>query len=144
MRKYKVLKSVAHNLGHSFLSDMNAVSPGWTIVPEILYQVAKAQGEQHIAVDFLSGEIDPPSLRTPEVAESIANYQRQLPSLVESQGAAMEMVHGVTLNIEFRFDEPRHSRYDPEVELPSFECEVVIVDDRGSRHIGRPKKWWRE
>ena len=59
--KYKNIKSVAHNLGHSFLSDMNLAGtwPDIVMVPDVIYQAARASGEPVVRIDFFQGTVEP-------------------------------------------------------------------------------------
>jgi hypothetical protein len=59
MAKYKNIKSVAHNIGHSFLSDMNMLGSGkgYVMVPDEIYRVAKEAKEPRLRVDLMTGEV---------------------------------------------------------------------------------------
>lgn len=118
MSKYKVLKSVAHNLGHSFLSDMNAAEPRYTIVPELLYQSAKKLGLAHVRIDFKAGTIEPEDLRSRQIDRAIDNYRRALPDLIASQGVDPESVREAQMEIWFDFSQPLTSRHELDVEIP--------------------------
>jgi len=145
MPKYKVLGSVAHNLGHSFLSDMNGV-PGrgvrWVIVPERIYEIARDRGLDRVEIDFLSGSIEPKDFATREVQKAVGGYRKSLPDIVNRQGAHPSMVRAVTLELQFDLGTVVHDPREPGRHLPSFECRVEILDDRGKVHSGVPRNWW--
>jgi len=69
MAKYKVLKSVAHNLGHSYLSLMNYVDGDYIV--EHLFRQARETGETRVEIDVLAGTIAPAVFQTPVLAESV-------------------------------------------------------------------------
>jgi hypothetical protein len=142
MSKYKVLKSVAHNLGHSFLSDMNTVDSFGTFVPEIIFQLAQAHHLPRIAIDFLSGSIEPPQFAVADVRKSLEMYRGALPGLVESQGASWDVVRGAKLEIVFDLSMTKETMYAPHRPVPTFSSTVEIMDDRGIRHLGHPQHWW--
>jgi hypothetical protein len=63
MPNYKALKSVAHNLGHSYLSLMN--HEGVDYVVEHLFKTARRYGITHVEIDVLNGSISPAELSSP-------------------------------------------------------------------------------
>jgi hypothetical protein len=142
--KYRNIKSVAHNIGHSFLSDMNAVGSGgrYTIVPELLFRAAEREAVPFVRVDLLAGTVEPPSLALPEVREAVGYYVRRLPELLATQNVTPSAVTGARLTIEFDHSQRRVARYHPEVSIPEFTCVVELTDDRSAIHHGRPDNWW--
>jgi hypothetical protein len=144
--KYKNIKSVAHNIGHSFLSDMNAVESGgrYTIVPELLFRAAERERVREVRVDLLNGEIQPESVALPEVRGAVGYYVRWLAELLTSQNVLPSAVTGAVLVIQFDYSRRRQARYEPELEIPEFACTVEITDDRGEVHPGHPNNWWYE
>lgn len=143
MPKYKNIQSAAHNFGYSFLSDTNAVGTGraYHLVPEMLYAAAREAQAPLVRIDFLLQAIEPARLAIPPLLESIAHYARWLPKLLESQSVAPAMVQQAQMTLNFDFEHPRQSRYDPSRELPSVECVVIFTDDRGVTHKASPDKW---
>ena len=143
MPKYKNIKSVAHNLGYSFLSDMNFVGTASpvTMVPDALFQAARAADEPVIEVDLLRGTIAPPAVAIEPVAKSVGHYVSWLPQLAASQSVTPSMITAATLTLRFDFAGTQRSKYHPHRELPAVECRVVITDDRGMRHVAQPKHW---
>jgi hypothetical protein len=142
MTNYKVLKSVAHDLGESFLSDKNSVDSFKSYVPERLFVLACDHALSRIQIDFFKGTITPTVFAVGDVLKSISLYKRALPRLVESQGASWDTVRGAGL--ELVFDLPSARAVDGgEPVTPSFKCSVHILDDRGVSHVGRPTNWCR-
>ena len=144
--KYKHIKSVAHNLGHSFLSDMNAVTDRgrYTIVPERLFAAAAHARLPEVHIDFLAHRIEPDAARLPEVEQAVSYYARWLSELLTSQNVAPEAVTGATLTLAFDYDRVRRTRYYPITEVQEFVCTVSLTDDRGRVHQATPDKWWME
>jgi hypothetical protein len=144
--KYKNIKSVAHNIGHSLLSDMNATGSGsqYTIVPELLFRAAEREGVSSVCIDLRSGKVLPDSIALPEVRDAAVSYARWLPDLLVSQQVEPSAVTRATLTLEFDYSRRRQSRYTPEVGIPEFECTVEIADDRGTVHRGSPTNWWHD
>jgi hypothetical protein len=146
MAKYKNIKSVAHNIGHSFLSDMNMLGSGrgFVLVPEEIYWVAKSANEPKIRIDLMTGEVEPQSVATRNITESAAIYARMLPKLLASQSVEPSMVRSAFLELEFDFAHPGVSRSEPSLELPNVTCTVTLDDDRGISHEAYPKNWCRD
>src|SRR5213079_1698851 len=90
MARYKVLESVAHNVAHSYLSLMNYRGDDYVVCH--LFRAAKAAGQPHVRIDVLKGELSPATILTPTLAESVDNCREWFPRLVQSQGAAFDMV----------------------------------------------------
>ena len=144
--KYKNIKSVAHNIGHSFLSDMNALSQDgrYIIVPRLLFQAAEKARATRVTIDLVNGVIKPAEAATAEVREAVGYYVRRLPELLASQNVDPTAVKGATLSIEFDYSRRRGTQYEPAEDAPEFACTVALTDDRGSVHRGHPTNWWRQ
>ena len=141
--KYRQIGGVAHNFGHSFLSDTNAVDDAgrYVIVPRVLFANAALERAPRVRIDFTTGAVEPPSLRTPEVERAIANYARWLPELMESHGLDPAAVVGAELTLTFDYDNVRRTR-DGSEQIQEFACTVALTDDRGRIHHARPDHWW--
>ena len=142
--KYKNIKSVAHNLGHSFLSDMNAVSDRgrYHIVPAEIFALAEQRAQPRVVVDFLERSVEPQAFATPTVHQAVVNYARDLFRLCEAQNVSAESITSAKLISEFDYLRRRTQRHHPHEEVPEFKCYVDIVDDRGVVHRGEPSNWW--
>ena len=142
--KYKNIKSVAHNIGHSFLSDMNGVMDDghYVIVPRVLFHVAEQEGVSDVRIDLLTGTIDPPAVATAQVQEAVGHYVRRLPELLTSQSVLPAAVVGATLTIVFDYSRRRETISQPKETAQEFACTVELSDDRGCVHVGRPANWW--
>ena len=143
MSKYKALKSVAHNLGHSFLSDMNTVDSFKSYVPETLFALACDNDLPRVVIDFFNGTVTPTTFSVPDVLKSVSMYRKVLPQLVERQGASWDAVRGAGLELVFDLPTDPHAVLDRRPVTPSFKCSVHILDDRGVSHYGRPTNWCR-
>jgi hypothetical protein len=143
--KYKNIKSVAHNLGHSFLSDMNAASVRgeYVFVPQRMFAAAAAAHAEHIAIDFVTGQIAPDAIRSPELHAAVQQYAEILPRLLESQNVSPTAILGARLTIDLDYSRTREARYAPAETIPEFTCIVELTDDRGVVHVGTPTNWWR-
>jgi len=143
MTNYKALKSVAHDLGRSFLSDKNTVDSFKSYVPETLFALACDHALPRIQIDFFNGTITPTAFAVGDVLKSLSMYKRALPRIVESQGASWDAVRGAGLELVFDLPKDPRAVVDREPVTPSFKCSVHILDDRGVSHVGRPTNWCR-
>lgn len=141
MPSYKRLKSLAHNVAHSFLSNMNYVDGDY--VGEDLFQRARKAGASRVRIDFLTGTVEPSAVRTPRVVDSVARTRDWLPRQAASEGCDFRAIQSFVLQIDFRFDQTRESKNVPGLELPAYDAHAVIVDDRGRNHDAKVPEWWR-
>jgi len=63
MAKYKVLKSVAHSVGHSFTSSMNYAGDDY--VMGHLLRFARATNQDTLLIDLMTGTAHPAALLQP-------------------------------------------------------------------------------
>ena len=117
--KYSVLKSVAHNFSHSFVSYMNYVDDGYVI--DDLRQLARKADGERISVHWIPDST--PQAHLPRrVLKSIANYKAWLPDHVRNSGASIEAIR------EFRTDIFLKSNKQIAVE-------AYLLDDRGKEYV---------
>ncbi len=138
--KYKVIKSAAHNFGHSFVSLMNYGADDY--VMSHLIRAALATGERELRVDLLSGMAEPATLLTPPVRASLEAYVAWLPQLLASHRVTPGAIRAGTMRLLLKIERASDDiGFQGHVELP-FECEVRLVDDRGRTHVGRTHGFW--
>ena len=142
MAQYKVLQSVAHNVAHSYLSLMNYRGDDYVVCH--LFRAARAAQQSHVRIDVLKGELSPATLLTPTLAESVESCRDWFPRLVQSQGAAFDMVSAATIDLDFDFDSSeRYERTMPSDHREYYTCLSTIIDDRGMAHEAIVPEWWR-
>ena len=112
-RKYKVLKSIAHNLSHSFVSFTNYVEDGY-VIDDLREIVRKGS---RVSIHWVNGGKQHPDL-TPRVLKSIQFYKQALLRMVHEADTLMSSI------TEFRTDIYLKSNRQIAVE-------GVLVDDRG-------------
>ena len=119
MMKYKVLKSIAHNFSHSFVSYMNYFDDGY-VVDDLLQLARKADGER-ISIHWIP---ESPIQRTlpPRVRKSIAHYKEWLPTHIQNAGASVEAIRELRTDIFLK----------PNKQVA---VEAYLVDDRGRQHV---------
>lgn len=121
--KYKILKSVAHNFSHSFVSYMNYVANGY-VIDDLLQLARKANGER-ISIHWIP-EAASENFLTPRVIESVAHYREWLPKHVQDSGASIDSIR------EFRTD----IFLKPNKQIA---VEAYLVDDRGREYVSNVK-----
>jgi hypothetical protein len=144
MTRYKTIGSVAHNLGHSFLSDTNAVMRDgqYIIVPQLLFAAVARDRIREVTIDLVARRIKPQSLRSSEIQDAIDHYAEWLPKLLASHGASAAVVSSAILSLEFDHSRVRRTLYEPIQAIPEFSCVVELTDNRGVVHRGMPDHWW--
>jgi hypothetical protein len=117
--KYSVLKSIAHNFSHSFVSFMNYVDDGYVI--DDLRQLARQANGGRISIHWIP-DSKPQGPLPQRVLKSIANYKAWLPDLVSSSGASVGAIR------EFRTD--IFLKRNKQIAV-----EAYLLDDRGKEHV---------
>lgn len=138
-RGYKLLKDVAHNIAHSFMSNLNYVD-GEYVSTEI-FQIARREGISHVTIDFLRAKVTPAPLATPRVLKTLGGIGG-LQQLAMSRGFDVAIIRSAVLEIDFHFDQTRKLP-NTNLELPSYEARSTIVDDRGVAHLAKVPEWWQ-
>jgi hypothetical protein len=132
MARYKILKSVAHNFAHSFVSVMNYYGRDYTMCH--LVRRSKLKGKNRFHIDVLARNVQPVDLVTREIATAVESYCDGFGRFVTSGGAALDMVSEAKLELTVRHGKVTGIK---DKQLFAFiDAEMTIVDDRGKRHKG--------
>jgi len=123
MAKYKVLKSIAHNTGHSLLGATNWYADAFPF--HHISRAMQASGVTQVRVDLLSGAVSPATIENAEVVQFGELGQIVLQNLLAAEGWAPEQMK----RAEFSLDLEAHT------------CRVEIEDDRGKLHVGNVVDW---
>lgn len=137
--KYKNLKSVAHSLGHSFMSLMN--HDGDNYINEKLFIIAQKTGKNKISIDLLKEIIEPSDYQTPSISGSVNRYHNYFNKDLESQKCSIEHIKEVKIKIIFDLYKTSTSNHTG-LDLPSYVCSVEILDDRNILHKANITEWW--
>ncbi len=140
MPSHKVLKSIAHNFGDSFISMMN-----FRVTDYVLGHIQKQMqltGKHKLTVDILHNTAEPSELLSPYIQGSISDHCAWFPRLVSSCNSSPEFIKSAVMTIRFDFTRTRPWHYDPSRTENPFECAVTIVDERGKAHKALLQGWW--
>ena len=140
MARYKVLRSVAHSVGHSFTSLMNY--DGEDYVMGHLLRRAREVREPTLLVDLLAGTAAPGSLLIPEVRRSVSSYCSWFPKLLASHRTLPQFVRAAQMTLTFDLSVERASGYAPGCTESPYTCQVAITDDRGKVWRAEIRDWW--
>jgi hypothetical protein len=117
--KYKILKSVAHNFSHSFVSYMNYVDHAY-VIDDLLKLARNANGER-IRIHWIP-VVASEQFLTPRVLKSIAQHREWLPEHIHNSGASIEAIREFRTDI---FQKPNKQ----------IAVEAYLLDDRGKEHV---------
>lgn len=117
--KYKILKSIAHNFTHSFVSYVNYVDDGY--VRDDLLQLARRANGEKIVIHWIPDIASQQGL-TPRVLKSVANLKEWLPKHIQNSGASIDAI------LEFK----TYIFLKPNKQLA---VEAYLVDDRRKQHV---------
>jgi len=115
--KYRILKSVAHNFSHSFVSYRNYFDDDYVI--EDLLRIVRESGRVSI---YWIPDTESPAGLTPRIFKSIEHYKSWLPTHIADSGADLAAIR------EFK----------PEIFLKpnkQIAVEAHLIDDRGKEHV---------
>ncbi|MFY9751003.1 MAG: hypothetical protein WAJ92_00065 [Candidatus Acidiferrales bacterium] len=140
MARYKVLKGVAHNIGHSFISLMNYAGDDY-VMGHIL-RFARLTGRDTLTMDFVKREAGPPELLAEPISEVPARYMDWFWNLVERHGADRSFVKTATLTLRYDIATQRPHHSAPQLIESPFVCDVQITDTRGKDYAAHFDGWW--
>ena len=140
MAKYRVLKSVAHNVAASFTSLMNYAGDDY--VMGHLLTFARQSGHDTLSIDFVTGEAGPPELLRAPISEIPAQYTTMFWDLVQRHGSDRSLVHDATLTLHYDTSIEQPAKIAPELRESPFICDVRITDTRGKTYSTHLTGWW--
>ncbi|MGV8981140.1 hypothetical protein [Clostridium sp.] len=141
MPRMKMLKSIAHNVAHSYLSLMNYIDGEYTI--ERLFQTAKKSKQTNIVIDILQKSIEPPVYATPQIKLSLIYLEDTFKSLLNSEEIPLKNIKSATIRISFDLEGTKISHNVPNLELSKYKCESEIMDLDGKIYRKEVVEWWR-
>jgi len=140
MARYKVLKSVAHNIGHSFTSLMNYAGDDY-VMGHIL-RFARHTGQTSMIIDFVKEEAGPPELLAPPISQVPSQYTKWFWRMVELEGADRVLIERATLTLRYDIAVQRPARLAPQHTESPYSCDVRITDIRGKDYVAHFDGWW--
>jgi hypothetical protein len=99
MPRYKVLKGVAHNIGHSFTSLMNYAKDDYSMGH--ILRFAREAGLSELTIDFVSGKGQPSALLREPISELPTWYTKMFWNMVERSGSDRSLVKTATLKLRY-------------------------------------------
>ena len=139
MPRLKVLKGIAHNIGHSFTSTMNYARDDYTMGH--LLRFARETGKDTLIVDFVTGESKPIDLLRDPISDVPSWYTKRFWEMVASSGSDRALVLSATLTL--KFDLARTWTGFTIIEPASpYVCDVSITDIRGKDYRAHFEGWW--
>jgi hypothetical protein len=139
--KYRHLRGVAHNFGHSFVSRENYDGVADDYVMGQLACADVSSGEPELCVDVRTGHAGPPALLTQVVRLSVARYAAWFPRLLADHGIAAQAVARAEMRVRFDLSRVGVPGFTGPFMLP-FQCIVQITDDHGRVHHGTINGAW--
>lgn len=140
MPRFKVLKGVAHNLGHSFTSLMNYAGNDY-VMGHIL-QFARRSGKDTLMIDLVTGEAEPIELLTEPVSDVPSRYSKFFWYLVQVHGSDREYVRSATLSLRYNLAIQRATSHGAGFTESPYVCDVRVTDSRGKNYDAHFEGWW--
>jgi hypothetical protein len=140
MPRFRVLKGVAHNFGHSFTSLMNYVGDDY-VMGHIL-RLARLSGKETLTIDLLTGQAGPPELLAKPVSEIPSRYVPFFWDLVQRHGSDRAYVQSAMLSLRYDLAVQRVTKRGSAFIESPYTCEVRITDTRGKHYLAHFEGWW--
>jgi hypothetical protein len=139
MPRFKVLKGVAHNIGHSFTSLMNYSVDDYSMGH--ILRFARETGLNTLTIDFVTGEGHPAGLLRDPISELPRWYTKMFWDLVMRAGSDRALVQSATLILNYDLQRSL-SRLHSEIPQSPYTCDVSIFDVRGKSYCAHFEGWW--
>jgi len=140
MPRSKVLKSVAHNIGHSFTSLMNYAEDDY--VMGHLLRLARSTGRNTLTIDFVKREAGPSELLREPISNVPARYIEWFWESVQRQGSDRSLVQNATLTLRYDLSVEVPHPKQPRMKGSPYTCDVRITDVRGKAYVAHFDGWW--
>ena len=139
MPRYKVLKGVAHNIGHSFTSLMNYSVDDYSMGH--ILRFARETGLDTLTIDFVTGEGRPALLLRDPISKLPHWYTKMFWDMVTRSGSDRALVQSATLTLRYDLSGTRTSPFLNSPRTP-YACDVSIFDKRGKNYSAQIEDWW--
>ena len=139
MARYKVLKSVAHNFAHSFISLMNYCGDDY--VNSHLTRAVQGFDHGDIRSDLLRQVIAPSPLLTDYVAKAVEHYVHDFGRFVTQGGAALDCLDEAQFRVTVE-RRPVIGRGAAGKVGARIRAEVTLRDDRGRSYTSASTTTW--
>ncbi len=141
MLRINMLKSIAHNTAHSYLSLMNYIDGDYTV--ERIFKIAKRSEQTSIEIDILNKTIEPQVFSTPQIKVSLDYLIDTFVSLLSSEEIPLDYIQSAKIKINFDLQETKQSRDVPGLEFPKYKCVSEIIDRNGKSYSKEVVEWWK-
>ena len=138
MARYKVLKGVAYNIGHSFTSLMNYTDDDYSMGH--ILRFARESGLNTLTIDLMTGEGQPALLLRAPISKLPDWYTKMFWNLVTSSGSDSGLVQSAVLTL--KYDLQRTKLGQNGIQRNPYSCDVSIVDIRGKTYRAHFEDWW--
>lgn len=130
MAKLKVLRSIGHNLAHSYMSLMNYRNGNY--VCSYLEELSRNNNQTHIVINVLDCTLEPRSFKIPVIRDSLLDLKRNLIRNLESDKLTIDHVKSVIITVDFELGNVL--RFQSGLEVIPYHCLVQIEDCNGKLH----------
>ena len=134
MARYKVLKSVAHNLAHSFASVMNYWG-GDYVMCHLMRQIKRTKARE-LRLNLLTRDVGPTDILTRPIIQACDQYAKDFGRLVTTSGAALDMIDSARLTVRTRLS-PQSATEVAKTLVGRVAVSVQVIDDRGRTYQAR-------
>jgi hypothetical protein len=140
MPRFKVLKGVTHNIGHSFTSLMNYSVDDYSMGH--ILRFARETGLNTLTIDFVTGQGQPASLLRDPISQLPHWYTKMFWDMVQNSGSDRSLVQSATLTLKYDLQRTRPSPAAANGLQSPYICDVSVLDVRGKSYCAHFEGWW--
>jgi hypothetical protein len=139
MARYKVLHSIAHNVGQTFVGSSHVRADDHLM--GLLLADARRTRLSTLTVDILSGQAAPAALVSRVLARAVDRSVQQFPELIVHSRTELRYVTGARMELSFDLATERPVGGAPGRTESPYLCRVCIDDDRGKTWVAELRGW---
>ena len=138
MPKYKMLRGVAHNLGHSFLSLMNYLKYDYCL--DYLYAISRIKNINSVEIDFLDCRLHPKYFDLRELICSVHDYRGRFYMGLANMKISPAEIKSVKMRI--KFDNKIKKTTKSHKFRDKAHAEVLIKLKNGKEYSNKFEEYW--
>jgi len=135
MPKYKVLKSVAHNLAHSYFSLMSYIDDDYIL--EHLFRVVRNENIEKFTIDVINMIIEPEIFMTDTIKKTLPKLNDFAEHLLKPNQFALSDLKSFKIYVTYDFDNTKDEIHHV------YELKSIIVDRNEKEHVAFVEEWWK-
>ncbi len=136
---YKVLNSIAHNFGQSYVSSMSYSENDYTMGHILKY--ARLTGAPIFNINILNGMTEPVLPIDTKIYRIFKESPKNLKYFIDAEGASIESIKQAQMILSFDLSITKPHELNPDILETPYTLKVNITDDRDILHTSKITGW---